>query len=395
MAKSKLRWVAPPGWPPAPEGWSPPSGWQPDPEWPAPPSDWEWWQPADRKHRRRDSSTQTAAQGHHQGAPLKSPAVSSQSIFPEGLVAALEEVTSGIEPEFKKVEKEIKSLRSAISDAIRPKKLRAIGSVKRVVLYETHVKVQGQVVPLSPSVRASALTMGTVKDRVLRADEDRRELTLTVEWPGGAQSAHWERNNKSAFGAMVTPGELYKMAAAINTAAANSTAARARLAANGERHQAALVEAVDRTRRHLPASLSSLRDAYHAVAAEVDSFTDETERALSRAQRSELKSARRATKAAVELEHKIVALLDPPAHDQPDGLVEVEPIDASRDGQGSSSATESLIERDPAGDEGIGFGGGGHTADINLLERLARLHDQGILSEEEFRAKKAEVLERM
>jgi hypothetical protein len=41
-----MRWVAPPNWPPTPEGFTPPAGWQPDPSWPPPPPGWQFWQPA-------------------------------------------------------------------------------------------------------------------------------------------------------------------------------------------------------------------------------------------------------------------------------------------------------------------------------------------------------------
>jgi hypothetical protein len=40
-----VRWVAPPNWPPTPEGFAPPAGWQPDPSWPPPPPGWQFWQP--------------------------------------------------------------------------------------------------------------------------------------------------------------------------------------------------------------------------------------------------------------------------------------------------------------------------------------------------------------
>lgn len=35
--------VAPPGWPPPPEGWVPPPGWQPDASWPAAPEGWSFY----------------------------------------------------------------------------------------------------------------------------------------------------------------------------------------------------------------------------------------------------------------------------------------------------------------------------------------------------------------
>lgn len=43
----KMRWVAPPNWPPMPEGFEPPAGWHPDPTWPPPPAGWQFWQPAE------------------------------------------------------------------------------------------------------------------------------------------------------------------------------------------------------------------------------------------------------------------------------------------------------------------------------------------------------------
>jgi len=40
---TRIRFVAPPGWPPAPEGWEPPPGWLPDPTWPRAPENWSFW----------------------------------------------------------------------------------------------------------------------------------------------------------------------------------------------------------------------------------------------------------------------------------------------------------------------------------------------------------------
>jgi collagen type III alpha len=44
---ARIRFCAPPGWPPAPQGWEPGPGWRPDPSWPAAPVDWEYWRAED------------------------------------------------------------------------------------------------------------------------------------------------------------------------------------------------------------------------------------------------------------------------------------------------------------------------------------------------------------
>jgi hypothetical protein len=41
--RSRLTFVAPPEWPPAPAGWVPSPGWEPDPAWPAAPEGWVFW----------------------------------------------------------------------------------------------------------------------------------------------------------------------------------------------------------------------------------------------------------------------------------------------------------------------------------------------------------------
>lgn len=38
-----MRFQAPPGWPPTPDGWAPEPGWEPEPQWPAPPPGWAFW----------------------------------------------------------------------------------------------------------------------------------------------------------------------------------------------------------------------------------------------------------------------------------------------------------------------------------------------------------------
>ncbi|GAB2582715.1 hypothetical protein [Microlunatus antarcticus] len=47
-----MRFVPPPGWPPAPPGWVPPPGWQPDPAWPPAPVGWRFWQETPAARRR-------------------------------------------------------------------------------------------------------------------------------------------------------------------------------------------------------------------------------------------------------------------------------------------------------------------------------------------------------
>lgn len=38
-----MRFNAPPGWPPTPDGWEPKAGWAPDPTWPPAPPGWQFW----------------------------------------------------------------------------------------------------------------------------------------------------------------------------------------------------------------------------------------------------------------------------------------------------------------------------------------------------------------
>ncbi|MCB9413505.1 MAG: matrixin family metalloprotease [Actinobacteria bacterium] len=45
MARVRLRWNRPPGWPTPPPGWTPPRGWTPPPEWPEPPPGWQFFVP--------------------------------------------------------------------------------------------------------------------------------------------------------------------------------------------------------------------------------------------------------------------------------------------------------------------------------------------------------------
>jgi hypothetical protein len=44
--RTRLIFVAPPGWPRSPAGWVPPRGWEPDPRWPAAPDGWVFWRPS-------------------------------------------------------------------------------------------------------------------------------------------------------------------------------------------------------------------------------------------------------------------------------------------------------------------------------------------------------------
>jgi hypothetical protein len=312
------------------------------------------------------------------------------------LVTSLEQATNQLAASLKSSGKEVASLRSALIEATKPRKLRSIGSVKRVVLYETYVKLQGQVVPLSPDVRASSSTMGTVHTRALRADEDRRELTLTLDWPGGTQAVHWERNNKSAFGALVTPQEVHKMAGAINTAAAQSHTVRARLETARSAHQRSLSEDSERATVSLVAAQHRQRELRSAVLAELAQLTPELEGSLPRSARSSVKAARRAVAAADDVDRKVGALLESLQSGPADGAVA--PAEGVLALEGSNDDETGLLtartEAPPIEDLAARTESE-PLSDIELLERLARLHEQGILSPKEFSAKKAEILDRL
>lgn len=45
--KPRVVFVAPPGWPPVPEGFEPNAQWRPLPQWPTPPADWQYWRLAE------------------------------------------------------------------------------------------------------------------------------------------------------------------------------------------------------------------------------------------------------------------------------------------------------------------------------------------------------------
>lgn len=381
MAKNELRWVPPAGWPVPPEGWSPSPGWRPDPAWPPAPDDWEWWQVTDRT--RLSGERELIPQGA--AAPID-----------EAVVASLVGATQTLTEDLKKGISEVSRLRAAVSKAAKPKKLRAIGSVKRVVLYETEVKLYGQLVPLSPSLRATAMTAGTKRDRVFAQDEDRRELTLSVDWPGGSRTVHWERNEKSVLGAMVTPAELHNMAAAINTAAVHSPEVKSRLATASTTHRQALAEGCARARATIERDLGTLRDARDSVVRAMGSVIPDKEKGMPRPERAKFKTARRALNKAQGLDGEAAAFLQSLEVQRPPRRAELEKHDWPMTGFLQKESTASDAGREEPGDDGGPSGAGDiPNSDIDLLERLARLHEQGAVSAEEFAAKKAEILGRL
>jgi hypothetical protein len=101
------------------------------------------------------------------------------------------------------------------------------------------------------------------------------------------------------------------MAAAINTAAANSATARAGLAATSDRHQQALAAGAERAKVALETPRSYLRELRRAVHEELERLTPDVEGALSRAERGSVKAARRTLASADDLDLKVTAFLHP------------------------------------------------------------------------------------
>lgn len=88
----------------------------------------------------------------------------------------------------------IRSRTKAVDEASRGKKLRAIGAVQRVVLYEDRVVTPDGTFELGPNVHARCELQGAVQSVqgwVWKSDQDRREVYLHVNGPGWHSVIRW------------------------------------------------------------------------------------------------------------------------------------------------------------------------------------------------------------
>jgi hypothetical protein len=295
------------------------------------------------------------------------------------------------------------ALEKKLADATKARKLSAIGMVKRVVLYDTEIRLPTRTVSLSPSVRAAADHQGNkqvVQGWVRRSTNDRREMMLQVEWPGGHEIVYWERNDKKSTGAWVTPPQVHSMAAAINQAAAASPRVRAtlrdrRLTAAAALH-AHLEESSAVVREHADLVSTSNR-ALQDVVDERQSLASTADRGFNKRVQSELKSASRQIsdgEKALERAQPVLAAADTRV------LALTTELEAARTGVEVQEVTATAeIEAPPPVDaeppEEVPASSEAGADPIELLEKLARLHAAGVLTTEEFVAKKAEILRRL
>jgi hypothetical protein len=319
---------------------------------------------------------------------------------------ATTDVTATLAKSIKMLLSRTKALREQLNASTKPRKLAAVGMFTRVVLYETELKLPRHKVRLTPDVHATAGHQGNkqvVQGWVVRSTNDRREMMLQVEWPGGYEVMCWERNDKKLTGSLVTPEEIYSMAAAINMAAANSSAA----------HQAMRNRQFDASlamKQHLLATDRQVRE--HLMSADerlaaLETLTDErqrhvggTDKRFTKRLDNEIKSMAKAHAALTNAADRGRTFLE--ANQQDTGSAET---DLARrlildqlgrlmrshlerqEGELSRGAT---AQNTPQSSWALA-----PEDSIAVLEQLGRLRDIGILTQQEFEAKKAEILGRL
>jgi hypothetical protein len=277
--------------------------------------------------------------------------------------------------------KRAKKLRAQFDAAGKPRKIRALGSVKRVVLYDTELRMEGSDIPLTADVRAYASASGTRQAHAFRADDDHRELVLNVDWPGGSQVTHWERNSKSLTGSLVEPSGLHAMAAAINTAAAQAEPIRRNRDQAVRNAAEAMREGLAELQEQVDQRLQTVEQRMVGLSSQVDELTLVKQGATGRdaqALDSQLRAARKQHQAAVVALKRAQDFLR--ACEQDLTLVQAAPTEPPV--AVGSDRDMPAAEASPA-------------SPIQLLEDLAGLFRAGIITESEFDTKKAQILRRL
>ena len=280
--------------------------------------------------------------------------------------------------------------------ATKLKKLRSIGYLTRVVLYDTEIRLGGRTVPLVPEMHSSAMNQGNrqvVQGWVLRNTNDRREMMLEVVWPGGFEVVTWERNDKRLTGSAVLPAEVHAMAAAINQAAAEVVQTQRAKEAAQRRAKGDLAH-------HLEESISEIETSCRDAEVQVDLVSDlfagrqdhpgfQSERSVRKQVSSELDACATAIGVLTEALDRAHSF-ESTARGRLDDLSHAsEPVEGARHAAPTPQPPEAPFPSAPSPATV------GEPDALTVLERLAALAERGLLTPEEYAAKKAEILRRL
>ena len=332
---------------------------------------------------------------------------------------------------FKEIEKAAGAAARSSAKAKEHTRIMSIGMVRQVTLYDLHIQLPRSRVPMSTEVHATAENQGTkqvMPGSIWTGPQtaDRREMWLHVTWPEGFEAVHWQRNDDSITGASVKPAQVHEMAAAINRAAQRYPQAAAYDARSREIADRELAHARARLRSEATALLTG-SEGHAQAAAAVRAVADDLagrEDLQRRQQRSTKDLASRAARVqrsageAIERGRKLQEQLTaagggggalPPAQRGqlgPASRPAREPASEPGDQRpallrSAHDAMDQLLEQrehqppppatapaDPGSPDPA-------TSLTQLLAQLGQLRDAGVLTEEEFTAKKTEILNRL
>jgi hypothetical protein len=300
---------------------------------------------------------------------------SPQSLTPEALselLATSNKLCGSIIESVRSLEGQMKASNERFLEGCRGRKLRSLGVATQVVLFENEVHLPGNVIPITPEVRATASSQGNkqeVQGWVFKSATDRREFCLSVSWPGGQKDVFWE-NNPGLFGTDINPQQIRGLAEAINKAA-DDTPQRLlelrRITTPNVVDQVAFIE--DRSRE-----LSGLIDLGVEIRSSLMNVLGTSYGREAKTTQTEL---HRMSSAITKAKSTIVV-----------GVQTIGQLQAWLRLPGEATATMGVgaaINPAPLATE----------AAIEAIERLAILKDAGVLTQEEFDSKKAELLRRI
>jgi putative oligomerization/nucleic acid binding protein/uncharacterized protein DUF2510 len=312
-------------------------------------------------------------------------------------------------------ETKVASHRKALEKAEAEIKLGSLGVVRRVTLYETSIQTPDGTFELSPQVRASADQHGNkqvVQGWVFKSDQDRREVYLHISGPGWGSVVPFSIQHS-----LSQPRDIHNFANQINVAAQASPTRRVQKAERVRGAKAAYAAALlDRraVEEAVPPVLSAARDTAGLVGTR-----DKLAGVVAQAPSPDHRRVRKANEKLGRVEAELGAALQIARNAQarvnaastaarkkaekltkePENAGPSLPPTINRPREGAPSAvattpaqwSTSAKEADP----GAGAEGADKSEVLALLKQLGELKDAGVLTEEEFASKKADLLDRL
>jgi hypothetical protein len=281
----------------------------------------------------------------------------------------------------------VKEAQRARTNAASPKKIAAIGALRRVTLTETSIRTPKGEFSLTPDVEARAEQHGNkqvVQGWVFKSDNDRREIYLHLQGADWAEVVSFPLKHS-----VLEPRQLHEFAAKVGVAARASDRSRAALE---ERVRIATSDVVAATADR--AEVHAAAEAYVTAAWDVGDLKPATDALAALLERADLGDRKNRKVfdglSEVRAEVKQALALAEAARQR------VQEASLAVTGETSEpSSTELMPERPTAKPDETPKPEPPSNDVLDQIRRLGELRDAGLVTPEEFEDKKRELLARL